>query len=249
MSNTPKFCFLSGNSLKIIAAVAMLFDHVGLLFFPNVTLFRIIGRLAFPIFAFMIAEGARYTKNKLRYFLSIFLLALVCQIVYYVFDESLYMCVLVTFSLSILVLYALDFAKKTLFADGISAIRKTIAVLIFLFSIASVYVLNLVFEIDYGFWGCMLPVFAGLFHLPQKAEKRIPLLLDSIPARVLTMGIGLVPLALEIGWVQPYSFFALLILFLYSGKRGKRKMKYFFYIFYPLHLALLEGIYLLTYYW
>ena len=249
MNEKTNFAILNGNTLKIIAAITMLCDHVGLFFFPHISLFRIIGRLAFPIFAFMIAEGVHHTKRKARYFLTIFLLAVLFQIVRFYFTGSLTMCVLVTFSLSILTLFALDYAKKSLFADGTSAIRKTIAVLIFLFSIASVYVLNLVFEIDYGFWGCMLPVFAGLFHLPQKAEKRIPLLLDSIPARVLTMGISLVPLALEIGWVQPYSFFALLILFLYSGKRGKRKMKYFFYIFYPLHLALLEGIYLLTYYW
>ena len=49
---------LSGNALKIIAALAMLCDHVGLMFFPHVRLFRIIGRLAFPIFAYMIAEAA-----------------------------------------------------------------------------------------------------------------------------------------------------------------------------------------------
>ena len=66
---------LPGNALKIIAAIAMLADHVGLMFFPRVSLFRIVGRLALPIFAFMIAEGCRYTRNRLRYFLQIFLLA------------------------------------------------------------------------------------------------------------------------------------------------------------------------------
>ena len=44
------FCFLSGNMLKIIAAISMLIDHIGYMFFPDVIIFRIIGRLAFPIF-------------------------------------------------------------------------------------------------------------------------------------------------------------------------------------------------------
>jgi len=66
-----KIRFLSGNMLKIIAALAMLCDHVGLLFFPSQDIFRIIGRLAFPIFAFMIAEGCKYTRNKAKYFFNL----------------------------------------------------------------------------------------------------------------------------------------------------------------------------------
>ena len=72
------FGFLNGNALKYIAALTMLIDHAGLLLFPRNILFRIIGRLAFPIFAFMIAEGCRYTRNKLKYFLSVFILGFAC---------------------------------------------------------------------------------------------------------------------------------------------------------------------------
>ena len=60
---------LSGNALKIIAAVAMLIDHVGIMFFPTVAIYRIIGRLSFPIFAFMIVEGYFHTKNLKKYVL------------------------------------------------------------------------------------------------------------------------------------------------------------------------------------
>ncbi|MBO5782826.1 MAG: conjugal transfer protein TraX, partial [Clostridia bacterium] len=55
-----KLRFLSGNSIKILAALAMVIDHVGLLFFPFDPVFRMIGRLAFPLFAYMIAEGCKY---------------------------------------------------------------------------------------------------------------------------------------------------------------------------------------------
>ena len=62
---------LNGNHLKLIAVFTMLLDHVGILLFPQIRLLRILGRLAYPIFAFMIAEGCRYTKNKLRYFYGV----------------------------------------------------------------------------------------------------------------------------------------------------------------------------------
>ena len=57
---------LNGNHLKLIAAFSMLLDHAGILLFPQIRMLRIIGRLAYPIFAFMIAEGCRYTKNKAK---------------------------------------------------------------------------------------------------------------------------------------------------------------------------------------
>ena len=61
---------LNGNILKIIAAISMFIDHMGFIFFPNITVFRIVGRIALPIYAFMIAEGCRYTRNKIKYFLT-----------------------------------------------------------------------------------------------------------------------------------------------------------------------------------
>ena len=69
-------CKLSGNALKIIAAITMFIDHMGLMLFPKTLIFRYIGRLAFPIFAFMIAEGCRYTRNRLRYWGGLSALAL-----------------------------------------------------------------------------------------------------------------------------------------------------------------------------
>ena len=240
-----KIRFLSGNALKIIAALAMLADHVGYLLFPELKILRIIGRLAFPIFAFMIAEGCKYTKNKIRYFSMIAGLAFICQVVYYVFDKSLYMCILVTFSLSIIALCARWNFKRIAFDGQSSLLQKLLAAWLFLACVVLIYVANLCVEMDYGFWGCMAPVFAGLFHMPKNCTCGALRRLDCNLVSVLMLGIGLVPLALSVGWVQPYSFLALMPLLLYSGKRGKLNMKYFFYIFYPVHLAVLQGIYML----
>ena len=62
----PKF--LTGNALKILAAIFMTIDHIGVMLFPRMLILRIIGRLALPVFAFMIAEGCKYTRNKKKYF-------------------------------------------------------------------------------------------------------------------------------------------------------------------------------------
>ena len=68
---------LTGNQLKIFALIAMTLDHIGLELLPQYPFLRIIGRLAFPLFAYMIAEGCRYTKNRTRYLLCIASMGLV----------------------------------------------------------------------------------------------------------------------------------------------------------------------------
>ena len=77
---TKKFAGFTGNELKLIALVSMTCDHVGLQLLPNVLFLRILGRLAFPIFAYMIAEGCRYTRSRKKYLLRMVSLAAVCGI-------------------------------------------------------------------------------------------------------------------------------------------------------------------------
>ena len=215
---------LSGNALKIIAAVFMVIDHVGLLFFPGNLLFRILGRLSFPLFAFLIAEGCRHTRSRKRYFLSIFSLAVACQAVYAFFGDWMYLSVLFTFSLAILTIYAMDRFK----ADR-SAKNEVLLTL----TIASVFLLNNFFTIDYGFWGCMAPVFASILQDTSWDNHR---------SHVTMFGIGLVMLSLSLGGIQWWCLLTLPLLLCYSGKRGKGNLKYFFYLFYPAHLALLQGL-------
>lgn len=228
----------NANAIKFLAAALMVVDHVGLLFFPTSPIFRWIGRLSLPLFAFAVSEGCRYTKNKVKHFALLFGLAALCQIVYYVAMESLYMCILVTFSLSVLTIYALQYCKKQLFNGKLLAV-PVFAVVVFL-----VWRICGLLEIDYGFWGCMLPVFASLFdfrgieNTPKCLQK-----CDCLPVRVVCMGIGL--LLLSVFSHLPSQFFCLLslpILLLYNGEKGKWNTKYFFYIFYPAHLVLLQGL-------
>lgn len=229
---------LCGNTLKIIAAMSMLIDHIGYILFPQVEILRILGRLAFPIFAFMISEGCMHTKNKLRYLLAVSVLALLCQTVYYLFDKSFDTCILVTFSLSILMIFALQSFQSAISSKASSGISRVLAGGVFLLMVISVYLLNQWLVIDYGFWGCMAPVAASLV-----GNNRA-----NIYKRVLCLGVVLVIIAITLGGNQFYSLFAIPLLLLYSGQRGKRRMKYFFYIFYPVHLAVLQGMHMLCEY-
>ena len=102
----------SGNMLKIFALVCMTIDHIGLYLMENSYPMRAIGRLAFPIFAYMIAEGCKYTHNRTRYFYTIFIMGLAFQTVCILADDNYHMNIFITFSLSILLIYSLDWQKQ-----------------------------------------------------------------------------------------------------------------------------------------
>lgn len=223
---------LNGNQLKIIALITMAIDHIGMYLFPQILFLRIIGRLSMPIFAYMIAEGCRYTRNRGRYLLLTAGVGFLCQIVYFVAMGSLYQCILITFSLSILLIYGLDHAlrQKTLPAFCLAALDM--AAVFFLCVILPKLLPNTDYAISYGLYGVLLPVFAFL----GKTKKQ---------SLILT-AFGLVLMNLDLGWIQWYCLLVLPLLALYDGTRGKRKLKYLFYIFYPAHLAVLYLIGLLV---
>lgn len=227
MSNqTRKFSGFTGNQLKIIALLSMTCDHVGLQLFPDVLFLRILGRLALPIFAYMIAEGCRYTRNRKKYLLRMASLAAVCQIVYFFAMGSLYQCILVTFSLSISLIYAMDRWQER---------RDTASRLLALGMLAAVFVLCVVlpdflpgFEIDYGLMGVLLPV---LIYFGKPAHHYLLA--------------GLILLGFSYGGIQWCSLAAIPLLAVYNGQRGKYNLGKLFYIYYPLHLVVIYGISLL----
>ncbi|MBQ9729878.1 MAG: hypothetical protein IJV80_03600 [Clostridia bacterium] len=246
-SANPDLRFLSGNTLKIIAAVSMFLDHLGYVFFPRVAWLRAVGRLAFPLFAFLLAEGCRYTKNKTKHFALLFVLGTVCQVVFYLFTKQSYMGILLSFSLSTLCIYAVLGVQKSIAEkNGKHTALYSLALVC---SVAAAWAFCYFFEVDYGFWGCMFPVFCSLidFRSFPAMEKRV--LLEHF-LRVAMAAIALVLVNLScaenLAFLSPalqwYSLFTIPLLLLYNGKKGKGNLKYFFYIFYPAHLAALQGV-------
>lgn len=227
----------------------MLLDHIGIIFFPEVEFFRWCGRLAMPLFAFFIAEGCLHTSNPKRYFWRIFGMALFCQtaaILEQVLQgnfHSVYLNILFTFSLSIpLCFFCIRRKEMLLKGYGNNALIAgffaicIVAAIIFLDILCTKATRKYEMEIafDYGAAGALLPVFA-LLHYSRKK-------------RMISYAIGVAIFSLVLFGTMRYSWISLLalpILWFYNGKRGSKKMQPIFYLFYPVHIAVLYGISLL----
>ena len=86
------FPLLSGSALKIIAVVSMVIDHCAYYLMDGNTMaydvMRCFGRIAFPVFAFLVAEGFAHTRNRMRYFLSLLLFAAVSEVPWYLLNGA-----------------------------------------------------------------------------------------------------------------------------------------------------------------
>ena len=233
--------------IKMIAALSMLADHAGMILFPQAEWLRIIGRLALPLYALCIAEGFRHTRNRLAYFLRIFILGALCQVVYLFLSEELYLGILITFSLSIVLLFFLDAllcacrakdnpicaAFEKLFKKKLSrAWAIVVCASFFAAALFGVVMLTVFVKVDYGLTGILFPVLVYLGGTTR-------------PGKFGGSAAGTALLACNLeGSMTPrvWSLLALIPLALYNGKPGKYKLKYFFYIFYPAHLVILYGI-------
>ena len=217
---------LTGNQLKLIAMITMTCDHVGVQIFPQCLWLRILGRLAMPIYAYMIAEGCRHTRDRKKYLLRLFGMGTLCQIVYFVAMKSLYQCILITFSLSVILIWLIDLAEQEKTAGARIRLFGAVAVVFFLCVVLPDLLPRADFEIDYGLPGVLLPV-----------------LIYGGGTKGLLIGLALT--ALKYGGVQWLAFLAVPLLLAYNGQRGKANIGKLFYWYYPLHLVAIYGIGLL----
>jgi hypothetical protein len=216
--------FLSSTSLKLIAISVMLIDHIAASAVFNITgdtynLMRIIGRLAFPIFAFLISEGYFYTKNVYKYIFRLGLFAIISE---FAFDLAFFGKVLEFSHQNIFFTLFMGLIALIIF-DSISHIYKPLG---FLLVILMSIIAELLYT-DYGLYG-VLYIFAFYIFRGNFAKTAISIL-----------SLNIVFLILDIRFfIQFLSIFALVIIFFYNNKKG-RSIKYLFYAFYPLHLILL----------
>lgn len=219
---------MSANMLKIIALIAMTIDHVGLMLFPNDEWLRMVGRIAFPIFAFMIAEGCRYTHSRLRYLLQIALMGIGMQIVLFVATKSLYQSVFISFTLAIILIYVIDKAKNE------QQMKYWISVVVVVLTIAFLclglpdVLYKTDYDIDYNIIGVLIPV---VCYFTKNTKLRI-----------LVFALGLIALSVFYGGVQWFCLLAIPLIGMYNYQKGKYELKNLFYFYYPAHLSVIFAI-------
>lgn len=226
---------LSQNQIKMIAVVAMVLDHVGIELFPQLTILRIIGRLAFPVFSYCICEGSRRTHHPMRYLARLLCMGLLCMVGYYVYTGIIYGNILITFSLSLCALYAFSYLQ-TGWAQNKTTVRLA-GMGVMLGCIVGIWLLCSWITIDYGFFGVMLPLFAEL--VASIWDKCSAAEVGRSTVRLIGFSVGLLVLSLQMGGIQIFSLLTIPLLFAYNGSRGERNLKQFFYWFYPVHLMLI----------
>lgn len=230
---------LDGGVLKGIAAALMLTDHVGAILLPEVPVLRCVGRLAFPIFAFFIAEGYAHTRDFGRYFRRLAILAVVSEIPFNlengaVFDPAR-QNVLWTFCLALLTLRGLEALGRE---RGFGRWAGCGLVL------AAGFAAGELLRTDYGGWGV---VTVALLQLCRDGKyAKLWLLLAMAAVNGLGMGSLTTPVFGGEIPIQIFAVAALPVIWLYNGQAGPKGLRRAFYVFYPAHLLVLEGIRTLT---
>lgn len=218
---------ISGYTIKMLAIVTMLIDHIGYmlayLFYYNkdmqiwVKILRTVGRIAFPLFCFLLVEGFIHTKNIKKYAIRLFIFSLISEIPY---DLALYreltfdaQNVFFTLLIGLLVLAAM---KK--FSDNylIQAIMVGLGC-----------GLSILLKTDYNWEGIIIIVILYYFR-------------NNILMKTIVGGVMMFYSSLGFGYGM--AVLSLIPIRLYNGTKGKNYMKYLFYWFYPVHLLILYGI-------
>ncbi len=231
---------LSGSTLKILACVFMLIDHIGARLLPGYRILRVIGRLAFPMFAFFIAEGCRYTRHKAKHFGLIFGFGVIWEAVLITYYKEWDGNIFLTFSLSVLLIYLWQWIKKSWYHREVWIVLASL--LLYGTAIGGVWLLTEHLHFEYGFYGVLAAPAAALFDYKDGEAPRWMKRFDCLPVKLVLLSVILFLQALPtIGHgVQVYALLAVIPLAFYNGTVGNRKLKYLFYVFYPAHLLVIH---------
>lgn len=244
--NTPfvkiPFGGLTSNMLRVIAVVLMLSDHIWATYMSLGNWMTYIGRMAFPIFAFQIAEGFVHTSNFKKYALRLLGFAVITEIPFNLFYSSrvfnpYHQNVLFTLLLGLLAIYVLDNLKKNFTKKNIGRSLLWIALICVAATLGFV---------DYGFLGMLTVVMFYVlrdFPFAWLAQLVGMVLINIVFFEGLVYPVEIFGKTFELPY-QGFAVFALIPIWLYGGKKGKSNkiMQYGFYAFYPLHMLILYFI-------
>lgn len=249
---------MSSLLLKIIACLAMLSDHLG---FHSVfgseaaSIMRLFGRIAFPIYCYLIAFGYRKTHNKYKYLLRLIILAIISEWPFQYcfggrFEPPSFNNVFFTLALGLASVICFDLIRN---------ISLKLTALAFIPPILASLLAEFVLESDYGYAGVLLIFF---FHLAGDNKLSVSLICAAFAARKVIEAFAAAvfmvftpPHTLNLprfennvwGLMQLFAAMALIPILLCNGSRGyvpksragRKVLQYSFYLFYPVHLLLI----------
>ncbi len=211
---------MSSFTIKLIAIITMIFDHIPYTI-PNCSIvFHYIGRISFPLFAFQITQGYMHTKDIKKYILRLFILAIISQIPFLLLFEKTQLNIFFTLILGIFGIFFYEKSKQKLLGIFLAGLMCLLG-----------YILN----VDYGVYG-VLTIF--LFYLFK--NNKLLMNLSFIFITFLDYLDNFIISNFYYPNILMFLFNILPLIFInaYNGQKGKN-VKYLFYIFYPLHLIIL----------
>ena len=222
---------LTSNTLKMIAIIAMTIDHTATVLFPRystdipVLFMHIIGRLTAPIMMFLIVEGYYHTRNIKKYIFRLFILAIISHFAYAfafnknyttIFDQT---SVIWAFMLGLIALVINESSKLRMW-------QKQIIIGACMFA---------AFPADWS-----SPAALSIYHMGRNRDSFKKKMIYLIVFIAMYSIIYFIFINKIYGLIQMLIILAIPLLYQYNGQRGNWKgMKWFFYIYYPLHLAIL----------
>lgn len=209
----------------------MIVDHAGLALFPNIGAFRCVGRLAFPLYCFLLTQGYLHTRDVPAYGRRLLLTAILSEIPF-----DLLIFGRISSAMEQNVLFSLLFGLLALIA--VNACRKR--PLTAWFMVISLCMSAMIARVSFGWLSvalCLSAYFAG-------QRKAVLALYTALSLAAYSLSLMLAGVAQSWVLVSFCSLFSLLPILLYNGNRGLRSrfMTFLFYISYPLHLLALALI-------
>ena len=206
--------------LKWIAIITMTVDHVGAVLYPELDVLRWIGRLSFPLFAYLLMLGLESTRNVHKYFVRLFAFALISQVPFFLaIDKSPFEMFNIFFTLSLGLMFVHFFRK----GQAVSFVPLIISVIL---------------PIDYGVYG--IAVIGCMYILIENPKLGVILLvllnmLFLLPPSSQILSLATTPLI----FLHKNGFLAIKRKNNDKELRIPLRRKYLFYVYYPLHLGLL----------
>lgn len=244
--DSKSFFDISSAALHIIAMLSMLIDHMFMTVIKDDSWILVLGRLAFPIFAFMVVEGYLHTHNYRKYIVRMLIFAVISEIPYDLmknkevfdrFDQN----VLWTFLLALLCIRSIDFVKS----KGKKWVYIFTAVIVSIIG----YMLGTEFDVDYGGMGVLMVLIFYFFH-DRKWRCMLLQFVFLLIINALFLGVfGNTVIAYVFGQrievpLQGFAMLSLIPIWLYHGRQGyhSKPFQYICYAFYPVHMIILFAI-------